>query len=110
VRFLGRHRPDVLKAWRNRYEHLVSTLPVQLLPLAAIKLGTYSCTAELIRENVLLARYLGVSREDTLMTAISGLLYGQMEAAAMLDAAAGDLFDNWDEPAGPGVTGAGLGR
>ena len=103
VRFLGRHRPEALKAWRNRYEHLVSTLPVQLLPLASIKLGTYSCTAELIRENVLLARYLGVSKEDTLMTAISGLLYGQMEAAAMLEAAAGDLFDDWGAPTGEGA-------
>jgi hypothetical protein len=100
VRFLGKHRPEALKAWRNRYEHLVSTLPVQLLPLASIKINTYSCTAELVRENVLLARYLGVSKEDTLMTAISGLLYGQMEAAAMLEAAAGDVFDNWDRPAG----------
>lgn len=100
VRFLGKHRPEALKAWRNRYEHLVSTLPVQLLPLASIKINTYSCTAELVRENVLLARYLGVSKEDTLMTAISGLLYGQMEAAAMLEAVAGDVFDNWDRPAG----------
>jgi hypothetical protein len=103
VRFLGRHRPQALKAWRNRYEHLVSTLPVQLLPLASIKINTYSCTAELIRENVLLARYLGVSREDTLSTAVSGLLYGQMEAAAMLAAAAGDLFDNWGDPVGRGA-------
>lgn len=100
VRFLGKHRPEALKAWRNRYEHLVSTLPVQLLPLASIKISTYSCTAELIRENILLARYLGVSKEDTLMTAISGLLYGQMEAAALLERVAGDVFDNWGHPAG----------
>ena len=103
VRLLGKHRPEALKAWRNRYEHLVSTLPVQLLPLASIKINTYSCTAELVRENVLLARYLGVSKEDTLMTAISGLLYGQMEAAAMLERAAGDIFDNWDSPAVAGT-------
>jgi hypothetical protein len=106
VRFLGRYRPEALKAWRNRYEHLVRTLPVELLPLASIKLATYSCAAELVRENVLLARYLGVSKEDTLMTAISGLLYGQMEAAAMLDAAAGDVFDSWGEP-GTGAMGTG---
>jgi hypothetical protein len=101
VRFLGKHRPEALKAWRNRYEHLVSELPVQLLPLSAIKINTYSCTAELVRENVLLARHLGVSKEDTLATAISGLLYGQMEAAAMLERVAGDVFDNWDKPPGP---------
>jgi hypothetical protein len=103
VRFLGKHRPEALKAWRNRYEHLVSTLPVQLLPLASIKISTYSCTAELIRENVLLARHLGVSRDDTLMTAISGLLYGQMEAAAMLERLAGDVFDHWGDPVGAGA-------
>jgi hypothetical protein len=97
VHFLATHRPEALKAYRNRYEHLVSALPVQLVPLASIKFNMYGCNAELIRENVLLARYLGVSKDDTLMTAISGLLYGQMEAAAMLDRVAGDIFDDWDE-------------
>ena len=97
VRFLARHRPEALKAYRNRYEHLVSALPVQLVPLASIKFNMYACNAELIRENVLLARYLGVSKDDTLATAISGLLYGQMEAAAMLERVAGDIFDDWDE-------------
>ena len=99
VRFLARHRPGALKAYRNRYEHLVSALPVQLVPLASIKFNMYACQAELIRENVLLARYLGVSRDDTLATAISGLLYGQMEAAAMLERAAGDIFDEWNAAA-----------
>jgi hypothetical protein len=110
VHFLGKHRPEALKAWRNRYEHLVRTLPVQLLPLASIKFNTYSCTAELIRENVLIARYLGVSKEDTLRTAVSGLLYGGMEAAAMLERVAGDVFDNWDRPVAGGAVDAGTAR
>ncbi|WAX58466.1 hypothetical protein M6B22_06800 [Jatrophihabitans cynanchi] len=102
VRFLGRHRPDALKAWRNRYENLVSTLPAQLLPLAAIKVSTYAVNTELLRENVLLARYLGASKEDTLITAMSGLLYGQMEAAEMLECVVGDVFDDWDGRIGEG--------
>lgn len=33
VRFMGRHRPDVLKAYRDRYESCLKVLPKQSLPL-----------------------------------------------------------------------------
>jgi hypothetical protein len=97
VRFLAKYRPAALKAYRNRYEHLVSSMPAQLVPLAAIKINGYRANAELLRENVLLARSLGVSKEDTLMVATSGAIYGHMETLSMVERVAGDLFDSWPE-------------
>ena len=102
VRFFAKHRPEALKAHRNRYENLVRTLPVQLLPLAAIKISMYRSQPAELRENVLLARYLGISKADTLLTAMSGLLYGNMGTASMLESMAGDVLDEeWPEEAPP---------
>ncbi len=102
VRFFAKHRPEALKAHRNRYENLVKTLPVQLLPLAAIKIAMYRSQPAELRENVLLARYLGISKADTLLTAMSGLLYGNVGAASMLEAVAGDVLDEeWPQAPRP---------
>src|SRR5262249_24003729 len=38
VRFLGRYRPDVLKAYRNRYETCLKVLPKQSLPLTLLQM------------------------------------------------------------------------
>lgn len=95
VRLLSKHRPAALKAHRNRYENLLSALPVQILPLSAIKVNMYRANPESMRDNINLARYLGVSKDETILAAISGMLYGYEEAATMVERVAGDIFDEW---------------
>jgi hypothetical protein len=100
VRFLAEYRPGALKAYRNRYENQTKTLPAQLVPLVAAKIAMYRGDPELLREHMAIARYLGVSKADAVMNAISGALYGGMESLNMLKRVAGDILDNWEQPAG----------
>lgn len=97
VRLLARHRPEALKAYRNRWENLLSTLPVQLIPLAAIKFDLYHGYGDLLREHVLLCKHLGVSRENTVQTAISGSLYAGMECLNLFERTVGDILDSWGD-------------
>jgi hypothetical protein len=95
VRFLGSHRPMLLKTHRARMENMLYVLPKQMWPTTMLYYNVMSRTAEGMRENVLLAKAWGVTKADTLDTVANALVFGQMEAASMVQKEAGDIFDGW---------------
>lgn len=95
VRFMAEHRPRLLKTHRARIENMLYTLPKQVWPTAMLYYHVMSRTAEGIRENVLLCKAWGVTKSDTLDVIGNALVYGQMEAATMVQREAGDIFDGW---------------
>ena len=97
VRFMATHRPRLIKTHRARIENMLYVLPKQMWPTTLLYYHVMSRLAEGIRENVLLCKAWGVSKSDTLDTIGNALVYGQMEAATMVQNEAGDIFDGWSE-------------
>lgn len=97
VRFMAEHRPRLLKTHRSRIENMLYVLPKQVWPTAMLYYHVMDRVAEGIRENVLLCKAWGVSKSDTLDTIGNALVYGQMEAASMVQREAGDIFDGWKD-------------
>lgn len=97
VRFMAEHRPSLMKTHRARFENMLYHLPKQMWPTTMLYYHVMSRLAEGIRENVLLCKAWGVSKADTLDTIGNALVYGQMEAATMVQNEAGDIFDGWDD-------------
>lgn len=97
VRFMAEHRPALLKTHRARIENMLYVLPKQFWPTTMLYYHVMSRLAEGIRENVLLCKAWGVSKSDTLDTIGNALVYGQMEAASMVQQEAGDVFDGWHD-------------
>lgn len=97
VRFLNRQRPALLKAHRSRYENCLKLLPKQMMPTTMLHYDVIRGFQDGIRENVLLARAFGVTREITLNTIGSALIMGGMSATSIIERAAGDVFDSWEQ-------------
>jgi hypothetical protein len=96
VRLLGEHRPALLKASRNRFEHaLGEALPKQALPYLLLHWNTIRGSAPGIREAALLARGFGMKRAEAFDAISRALLYGGMAAAAVAHRAAGDVLAEW---------------
>lgn len=96
VRFLGRHNPPLLKAYRNRWENLLTTLPNQLLPTTMFQIHMLRQDRAGIRENALLARAWGVGHEEMVHALSAWMVFGSVQMATMAQEVVGDLFDNWD--------------
>lgn len=91
--FLAVHRPALLKAYRDRYEHAIrDSLPVQMLPFLMLNYNVVRGFAEGIRENVLLGRALGMTREQLLDAISSAVLHAGVEALGIVEQAAGDVL------------------
>ena len=97
VRFMAEHRPRLLKTHRSRIENMLYALPKQFWPTTMLYYHVMSRLPEGIRENVLLCKAWGVTKSDTLDTIGNALVYGQMEAATMVQNEAGDVFDGWQD-------------
>jgi hypothetical protein len=95
VRFLGRERPAVLKAMRNRWESCFVELPKQFMPVSMLHYAVTTNSKDGVRENVLLAKAWGVSKTMTLNLICSALINGWTSAASLIDEAAGDVFKRW---------------
>ena len=95
VKFLAAHRPDLLKAYRQRFENCVRELPKQIVPTTLLHYNVIRGSASGIRDNVLLARAFGVSRELVLNTIGSASLNG-IEGFDLVYDSAGDIFADWD--------------
>jgi hypothetical protein len=95
VGFLGAFRPAMLKAYRNRIEHMLKVLPKQVLPLSLLHLHVMQGHGPGIRENVLWSRGFGVLREDLLNTIGNALVYAGPEGAALVHEVAGDVIYAW---------------
>ena len=82
VRFLARERPGLLKAYRDRYEHAIrDSLPCQMLPWLLLNYNVVRGFGEGIRENVLLGRALGMTREQLLDAICFAVLHAGVERA-----------------------------
>ena len=97
VRFMAEHRPRLIKTHRARIENMLYVLPKQMWPTTLLYYHVMRREAAGIREHVLLCRAWGVSKTDTLDTIGNALVYGQMEAATMIQNEAGDVFDGWSD-------------
>src|SRR3546814_9249023 len=93
---MAEHRPKLLKTHRARIENMLYVLPKQVWPTALLYYHVMARTAEGIRENVLLCKAWGVTKSDTLDMIGNALVYGQMEAATMVQREAGDVLDGWE--------------
>jgi len=96
VEFLGRWRPELLKASRNRFEHSVVELPKQVMPCAMILVGTLRGSADGLREGLLLARRWGVARDHAIQLMCTLLEYGGTEQLSMAERKVSDVLDSWD--------------
>ena len=93
VGFLARHRPGLLKAYRDRYEHAIrDSLPCQMLPWMMLNYNVVRGFHEGIRENVLLGRALGCTREQLLDAICFGVLHAGVNALGIAEEAVGDLL------------------
>lgn len=93
AQFLVDHRPGLLKAYRDRYEHAIrDSLPVQMLPFLILNYNVVRGFAEGIRENVLLGRALGMTREQLLDAISYGVLHAGVESLGIVEQAAGDVL------------------
>lgn len=93
VRFLAEHRPDLLKAYRNRYEHAIKeSLPAQMLPFLMLHYNTVRGFRDGIRENVLLGRALGMTRPQLVNAICLAELHAGAEVFDIAAEAVGDLL------------------
>jgi hypothetical protein len=97
VHFLGRERPPVLKVMRSRWENCFVTLPKQFMPVSMLHYAVTANSKAGIRENVLLAKAFGVSKQTTLNLICSALINGWTHGASLIEEAAGDAFENWSD-------------
>lgn len=95
VDFLARWRPDLLKAYRNRFEHVLVELPKQVMPCAMILVNTLRGFADGVREGVLLARHWGVERDHVIQLMCALLEYGGAEQLSIVQRAVGELLVDW---------------
>jgi hypothetical protein len=96
VPFLAKNRPMLLKAHRNRYENLIRVLPKQVLPMTLLSFNVSRGFPEGIRENLLLAKGFGVSKEDALGEINRTLINAGVEGASVIDRAVGDVLEGWE--------------
>ena len=94
VKFLAANRPDLLKAYRQRFENCVRELPKQIVPTTLLHYNVIRGSASGIRHNVLLARAFGVTKELVLNTIGSASLTG-IEGFDLVHDSAADIFAHW---------------
>lgn len=95
VDFMAMVRPELLKAYRNRFEHCLRELPKQVMPATLLHYNVIRGFADGIRENVLLCKGFGMTKDQTLRPINSALLNGGMEAASIVARSCGDVFAAW---------------
>jgi hypothetical protein len=95
AQLLARHRPTLLKAYRNRYEHAIrDSLPKQMLPYLLLNHNVVRGNADGIREHALLGRAMGMSTEQLLDSVSLAVLFAGIEVLGIVEEAAGDVLDD----------------
>jgi hypothetical protein len=99
VRFLGEFRPQVLKAWRGRFETVVKTgLPNQAFAYLLLHYEVLRLNADGIRDYVVLARGLGMTRIQVVDCLTYGsTVFGGAGAYTLIDRVVGELLRDWRE-------------
>jgi hypothetical protein len=95
VRFLDRHNPDYLKAWRAKLEGtLRGALPKQVLPYILIHFNVNRGFGPGIREGVLLGRAWGMSKDQVVHAIAFGTGYmAGLDGLYAVEDAVGDLLE-----------------
>ena len=95
VDFLAAHGGKLLKAYRQRFELTLRTLPKQIMPYVMIHIDVMRGNRDGIREGVLLARGFGMTKAQTLEAIAWGMFYGGVETGSIVDEVASDILDSW---------------
>ncbi len=95
IRFLAKHRPLLLKAYRSRYENTIRLLPKQTEPYALIQVSMTRRAADGLREGILLARAFGMTKDQVMEAIDWGTFYGGMDAMGQVEEVAGEVLDSW---------------
>jgi hypothetical protein len=96
VGYLAKYRPEALKAFRARYENCLQLLPKQVMPYTLLHYNVIRGSGDGIRENVLLGRAFGMTRQQALRPIYSALLNAGVETVSLVNRVAGDIFADWD--------------
>jgi hypothetical protein len=98
VPFLGKHRPKLLKSYRNRWEHVVKSLPKQMLPWLQLNWEVIRGHETGIREAVLMCKGFGCTKAETMNAIAWAMLSGAHGSMSNVARAAGDVFDleDWE--------------
>ena len=100
AQLLARYRPNLLKAYRNRYEHAIrDSLPKQMLPYMLLNHNVVRGNADGIREHALLGRAMGMTTEQLLDSVSLAVLFAGIEVLGIVEQAAGDVLDDGWRPA-----------
>jgi hypothetical protein len=97
IHFLARWNPDGLKAFRNRLESCIQTLPVQVVPLMLFLVAALRGEAAAMRRAAFQARHYGVRRAHLLPFLSIALVYAGDIGGERITAAVSPLLDDWPE-------------
>jgi hypothetical protein len=100
VPFMARHNPVMLKAYRHRFETTLVELPKQVMPTSVLHYNVSRAHAEGIRENVLLARGFGVTKDHVLRTLLAPTINAGVETTTLVNTVVGDVLDRWEDEGG----------
>jgi hypothetical protein len=98
VRFLGTYRPELLKAYRLRWENCLQALPKQVMPFVMLHHGAMRGDVASVRDAALLGRAWGMTREQAAWGVTVGLTFGGgLEPMHVAHQALADVFAAWPE-------------
>jgi hypothetical protein len=95
VGFLAKYHPNVLKVQRLRFERALKVLPKQALPLSMLHFRLMRGDTATIRENILMARGFGVTRDQVVRTIAGAIEYGGEEAVAVAASLVENELGDW---------------
>lgn len=97
VKFMGEHRPQVLKAWRARFENVVEkALPNQAFIYLLLHYEVVRMNPVGIRDNVLLARGMGLTKEQVVDCLTYGsTVFGGSGGYGLIETAVGSILADW---------------
>jgi hypothetical protein len=99
ILLLANQRPEMLKAYRNRFENTLRVLPKQVEPIVLIENSIERALPQGVREGVLMARGFGVAKSDVLEAISWGSFYGTMPGLDIAYEVVVDVLDTWPDPA-----------
>jgi hypothetical protein len=98
VRLLGTYRPELLNAYRLRWENCLQALPKQVMPFVMLHPGAMRGDVASRRDAALLGRARGMTREQAAWGVSVGLTFGGgLEPMHAAHQALADVFAVWPE-------------
>jgi hypothetical protein len=94
--YMSEYCPKLMKAMRGRFENALRALPKQFMPMNMLHWDVIRGFPEGIRENVLLAKAFGMTKDEMLGSVhVNAASYAGFSALSVFDKAAGDIVRNW---------------